>query len=954
MTDFGDFLGALEEDIFDEKPVTIEEFTTSKDFLGLPPLSEIQYQIVRAGSQIYRLDTLIDLYGLEEGQKRYDETFNEVILQLGKACHAPYTPVFDPQTGQWTPLNEFVSDGKVISFDGQSHYATEAFQEGYGKMLRVKTSAGFVEDVYVGHKYLSYSKSRYYHRYRGYKPEFKCVNDIKIGDQIAIGIDFDVDQPVNIAPEHAELVGYWLGDGMLPTDKQPILNMDFCADETESIKRYEELCNIIGDKPYKFNHKIKNMTIFRHGRNSKAVTLARELGLWGMRSKDKRVPDCVHASNNDIIKLVVEKLWQTDGCVYKKGNGYAAEFCSVSSVLANDVHRMLLRLGVPSFIRSKIPSSNFDNVSEAWYVSLTGNEFMQRFIDKIDLLDHKRISHVPPVRRPWKRIDGNVFYDKVVSIEELPDGEYWTKTVPDTGNYIGSGPVSANSGKDYTSTILCVYVVYLLLCLKDPAGYFGKPKDDNIDILNIAINSDQAKNVFFKGFKNRLKNCPWFEGKYDSTQTSVEFDKSINVYSGHSEREAFEGLNLLIAVLDEISGFSLESPSGGESAKTASGIYNMYRASVDSRFAEVGKVLLLSFPRFKSDYIQQRYDAVVADKEIIKRSHHFKLDPDLPDGIEGNEFDVEWEEDHILRYKYPRLFALKRPSWEVNPTVKIDSPAMVRAFHSNLADALGRFACMPSDNVDATFFKNKEAIDDAFVSTNGVDEDGVFFNGLVPESDKEYYIHVDLAQKKDYCAVAMGHVDKWVKVQYAENTFETYPHIKIDLLRWWAPGTQIGLDFADVRNFIVLLRRKGFNIKLVTFDRWNSNDTMNYLTNEQGIKTDTLSVGNKHYDDFLAVMYDSRLIGPNEPLLIDELRQLRWIKGKVDHPRSGHKDLSDAVCGTIWNCAKHAKQPVSQEVEVRSLSDYKIYEEPKETFIKPPKRDMPTDLADFISRIRTL
>ena len=31
------------------------------------------------------------------------------------------------------------------------------------------------------------------------------------------------------------------------------------------------------------------------------------------------------------------------------------------------------------------------------------------------------------------------------------------------------------SGKDYCSTIAVAYIVYLLLCLKDPANYYGKP-----------------------------------------------------------------------------------------------------------------------------------------------------------------------------------------------------------------------------------------------------------------------------------------------------------------------------------------------------------------------------------------------------------------------------------------------------------------------------------------------
>ena len=68
------------------------------------------------------------------------------------------------------------------------------------------------------------------------------------------------------------------------------------------------------------------------------------------------------------------------------------------------------------------------------------------------------------------------------------------------------------SGKDFVSTVACAYIVYKLLCLKDPARYFGKPSGDAIDIINVAINAQQAKNVFFKGFKTKIEKSEWFAG----------------------------------------------------------------------------------------------------------------------------------------------------------------------------------------------------------------------------------------------------------------------------------------------------------------------------------------------------------------------------------------------------------------------------------------------------------
>jgi hypothetical protein len=119
---------------------------------------------------------------------------------------------------------------------------------------------------------------------------------------------------------------------------------------------------------------------------------------------------------------------------------------------------------------------------------------------------------------------------------------------------------------------------------------------------------------------------------------------------------------LFLAVLDEISGFASEVGTGNEQGKTADNIYKAFRGTVDSRFPDLGKVVLLSFPRYQGDFISQRYDGVIAEKETVERRHKFVINEELPEGPD-NEFEITWEEDHILSYKIPTVFALKRPTW---------------------------------------------------------------------------------------------------------------------------------------------------------------------------------------------------------------------------------------------------------------------------------------------------
>lgn len=373
------------------------------------------------------------------------------------------------------------------------------------------------------------------------------------------------------------------------------------------------------------------------------------------------------------------------------------------------------------------------------------------------------------------------------------------------------------SSKDFTSTVAVAYVVYKLLCLTDPARYYGKPSGDAIDIMNVAINANQARNVFFKGFKSKIEKSPWFAGKFSAKTEYIEFKKAITVYSGHSERESHEGLNLFMAVLDEISGFAIESSTGHALSKTGDAIYKAFRGTVDSRFPDLGKVVLLSFPRFKEDYISQKYNECIADKDVIMRSHTFKINDDLPDGLSENEFTITWEEDHIAMYSLPKVFALKRPTWEVNPTRKIED--FRNAFYSDPDDALQRFACMPPE-AEGGYFKDHAKIDSTFCLPPPIEEGLAFQDWFRPKDETRYFMHVDLAQKNDRCAVAMAHVDSWIHTAYVMGNHYYDPVIVVDFVYWWTPTKDQSVNFDDVRDFIVGVKRSGFDVRAVTFDRW--------------------------------------------------------------------------------------------------------------------------------------
>ena len=507
------------------------------------------------------------------------------------------------------------------------------------------------------------------------------------------------------------------------------------------------------------------------------------------------------------------------------------------------------------------------------------------------------------------------------------------------------------SGKDFISTVSCAYVVYKLLCLKDPATYFGKPAGDAIDIINVAVNAQQAKNVFFKGFKTKIEKSPWFAGKYNAKADSIEFDKAITVYSGHSERESHEGLNLLMAVLDEISGFATEVGTGNEQGKTADNIYKAFRGTVDSRFPDLGKVVLLSFPRYQGDFISQRYESVIAEKETIERKHTFIMNEDLPHDDPGNQFEISWDEDTILQYKIPRVFAFKRPTWEVNPTRKIEDFKL--AFYTDLGDAMMRFACMPTYSSDS-FFKQIEKVEKCMNTRNPLDSFRRFEETFKADENKIYYIHADLAQKHDKCAVAIAHVDKWVNIQVIKDYEQVAPIVVVDAVAWWEPRAEGPVNLSEVKQWIINLRRQGFNIGMVSFDRWQSFDIQNELQ-AVGIRTETVSVAKKHYEDLAMMIYEERVSIPRIPILLEEMSELKIMKGnRVDHPRKKSKDLADAVCGAVFGAISHTAKTNNTEIDVHTWSSSTRLAQKQGDMVELDNREMPNDVKNFLDNLNLI
>jgi hypothetical protein len=493
------------------------------------------------------------------------------------------------------------------------------------------------------------------------------------------------------------------------------------------------------------------------------------------------------------------------------------------------------------------------------------------------------------------------------------------------------------SGKDMTIAKMVGYTCYKLKCLKN-AQKFLRVKygcsiedGDSIDIGNMSINARQANNVFFKKFKSVLKRCRnpntgknWFVEKgidlrdgYDLMKSEVDFHDGIVAHSLNSETHTGEGLNLFIAIVDEFGAFP---------ANVAFILLEAIRETVTSRFKEFGSVAVMSY-------------------------HYYRNDP-----------------MHILyetEKKNPRVYSSKESTYRVN--MLVDKKDLSKFYLKNPEKAKMTYDCDSSESeggyVTKKYMLNK--MFDSDICENPIKGDLIsvdaaflgnlsFKNWFTGSDGMIYAVHVDLAtgkiqdksgelkQKTNDCAgFTLLHVQKMLpkidgklKTDLAKEgiIFEMSDKVPrkgmiIDLSVQMMARRGQEIQLSDVREFIIRLKEEyNFNIVYVTYDGWQSKDSIQILT-EQGMEADNLSVdkNNDAYDTWKELMYQQLIkCYPNNIALREAKELIVDEKGRINHPdrswsrlknegiEKGSKDVMDSIAGAVLNAFN--KIPVEVDV----------------------------------------
>jgi replicative DNA helicase len=191
------------------------------------------------------------------------------------------------------------------------------------------------------------------------------IQDLKEGDRLAIARRIPEPARTDEWPDdRVALLGQLIGDGSY-LKNAPMRYTTGSEENSQLVKRAAEREFGATVKRYAGRGNWHQLLISGNGNRwhpARVNAWLRELGNFGQRSHQKRVPEAAFRLSNRQVALLLRHLWATDGCIWVRPTdqrGEARVFLATSSRgLAEDVAALLLRLQIVARLRTAHQASS--------------------------------------------------------------------------------------------------------------------------------------------------------------------------------------------------------------------------------------------------------------------------------------------------------------------------------------------------------------------------------------------------------------------------------------------------------------------------------------------------------------------------------------------------------------------------------------------------------------------
>jgi len=515
-------------------------------------------------------------------------------------------------------------------------------------------------------------------------------------------------------------------------------------------------------------------------------------------------------------------------------------------------------------------------------------------------------------------------------------------------------------GKTYSLSIALCRVIYELSCLVNPQKTFGLSSGTEMVIPLISKNLILAREVMKTAVDDKLKESPYFMEKFTPkiSKDATVFPNNIRVVIGSYGSERILGSNVFACGLDETNfpptRRSQQITTAIGQRKTAAHfdpvekVYRNLLRRIKSRFQKAGgdfpgMVILASSAATLESFTERKMRESANDPQVFVRDHTaWTAKPETE--FCGEKFWV------ICSTSSLRARILEEEEYdditdeylEENDAWLIDIPIeYLTDFETDIENALRDIAGISTQAI-SSFIQRPEAVDACAVEelphafsmgewTAGGPGSFLWrqmckeFERTIPGGYKETawapkinpkkmrWCHIDTSLSGDATGFCVGHIDKWVEVvrrsEKGEHFAELAPFYIIDVLLRINPPPGEQIYMPDLRRLVYELQAHGYTFAGLSTDTYQYVE-MHQQIRRRGITPHIVSMDVKTdpYDELKRAIYEDRIRYHKYDPFIEELKFLEYdrLKGKIDHPQAGSKDVSDAAAGVVYSLLEHS------------------------------------------------
>jgi replicative DNA helicase len=304
--------------------------------------------------------------------------------------------------GSRTPIRELVGKAPEVLALDERHRIIRArsdlvWQVGRRALKRLRLASGRELRATPDHRLLT-------------GPGWRRLSELKIGDRLAVARRLPEPEAAERWPDdRLVLLGQLIGDGSYLRHAP----MRYTTASEENSRAVSEAASReFGATVTRYAGRGSWHQLLISGNGNRwhpagVSAWLKELGVFGQRSSDKRIPEAVFRLCNDQIAILLRHLWATDGCIWSgttPGGARARRvyFATASRELARDVSALLMRLGIVTRIGS-VESGE----GRVWSVVVSGVEAERRFLDVVGAFG-PRVQQAEALRARLPRAATNV------------------------------------------------------------------------------------------------------------------------------------------------------------------------------------------------------------------------------------------------------------------------------------------------------------------------------------------------------------------------------------------------------------------------------------------------------------------------------------------------------------------------------------------------------------------